>query len=204
MTREKPEEIRNRAERLLEIHGILSDHKLWLETDGKEGKKANLSEANFFEANFFEADLSNTDLSKADLSGADLRKANFVRADLREADLSRAYLCEADFVGANLSRADLFAANLCRANLSGADLSGAHLSGANFAFVKDIFSFSLGKDFGYAWKKNKKTIVRIGCEERSLSIWLKEYKNIGKDKNYNKEEISRYYLMLQLIQKNMK
>lgn len=194
MTREKPEEIRNRAERLLEIHGILSDHKLWLETDGKEGKKANLSEANFFEA-----DLSNTDLSKADLSGADLRKANFVRADLREADLSRAYLCEADFVGANLSRADLFAANLCRANLS-----GAHLSGANFAFVKDIFSFSLGKDFGYAWKKNKKTIVRIGCEERSLSIWLKEYKNIGKDKNYNKEEISRYYLMLQLIQKNMK
>lgn len=43
------------------LNKILSNHKLWLETNGVEGKKA---------------DLSYTDLSYADLRSADLRSAN--------------------------------------------------------------------------------------------------------------------------------
>ena len=55
-----------------ELNKILDNHKLWLNTNGEQGKKADLCEA----------DLCGADLCEADLCGADLREA-----DLREADL---------------------------------------------------------------------------------------------------------------------
>lgn len=79
------------------LNKILDEHKEWLETCGKKGKKA---------------DLSGADLRYANLSGANLCYANLSEADLSYANLSRANLS-----GANLSRA-----NLCYANLSGANL----------------------------------------------------------------------------------
>lgn len=50
-----------------QLKKVLDDHQLWLETEGKEGKQANLSGANLSGA-----DLRETNLRETDLSGADL------------------------------------------------------------------------------------------------------------------------------------
>jgi hypothetical protein len=120
----------------------LDTHLLWVESEGKEGKRfnykelANLSGANLFGADLSEADLSGADLSKADLSGANLSGANLSWADLFVANLSGANLSGAKLSGANLSGANLSEANLSGANLSGANLSEANLSGANLSGAK--------------------------------------------------------------------
>ena len=93
-----------------ELAKILEAHRKWVESEGKEGERANLYRAN--------------------LQGADLYRANLQRADLREANLQRANLYRANLQGAdlywaNLQRADLFAANLQRADLYWANLRGA-------------------------------------------------------------------------------
>ena len=79
------------------LNKILDEHKLWLKTNGKEGKKADLRSA----------DLRSADLRYADLSDADLRSADLRSADLRSADLSDADLRSADLSDANLSSANL-------------------------------------------------------------------------------------------------
>lgn len=71
---------------------VLAQHKLWLDSYGKEGKKADLHRANLY---------------RADLSGAVLKWANMYGANMYEASLKNA-----DLQGANLSRADLKGANL--------------------------------------------------------------------------------------------
>ncbi|CAB1057504.1 Pentapeptide repeat family protein [Olavius sp. associated proteobacterium Delta 1] len=102
----------------VELDEIMNEHLKWLKSDGKEGKRANLSGAK---------------LIKADLSGASLNKAILNRADLNEAFLFRAKLIKAELFRANLSKASLNEANLNEANLSGANLSGAFLNEANLS-----------------------------------------------------------------------
>ena len=89
-----------------ELKKILEQHKLWLDSNEKEGKRA---------------DLYGADLTGAKLYGADLTCAYLYGANLRCADLS-----DADLTGANLYGADLTCANL-----TGADLTWAYLSGAD-------------------------------------------------------------------------
>ena len=89
-----------------ELKEILEKHKLWLNSNGKEGKYADLYGANLYGAN---------------LSGANLSGANLYGADLTCVEL----------IGADLSGAILTCADLTRANLSGANLSGANLRCAN-------------------------------------------------------------------------
>ena len=84
------------------LRKILDEHKRWIETNQREGSRA--------------------DLRGADLREADLWRANLWGADLREADLQRADLREADLREADLWRANLWRANLWGANLWGADL----------------------------------------------------------------------------------
>jgi hypothetical protein len=86
-----------------ELRIILEKHNKWLNSEGKDGERANLHRA----------DLSNAFLSQADLSDADLSEANLSFARLRKANLSNAFLDEA---------------NLSNANLHGSDLSNAFLS----------------------------------------------------------------------------
>ena len=94
-----------------ELKEILDQHKLWLDTSGQGGKRANLRGAN--------------------LRGANLRDANLYRANLRGAILEGAILGGADLTGAYLSGAYLSGADLENANLRGADLTGANLRSAN-------------------------------------------------------------------------
>ena len=86
---------------------ILEQHTLWLDSDGKEGKCANL-----YCADLADADLADADLTGADLSGADLSGANLTGANLTDVDLTDANLTHANLTGANLSCADLTCVDL--------------------------------------------------------------------------------------------
>ena len=97
-----------------ELNEILTEHDLYLRTDGKEGQRA--------------------DLSNAYLSGVDLRDANLCNANLSEADLSEANLCDANLRYATLRHTNLSRANLRYVDLSGADLTIADLSGADLDY----------------------------------------------------------------------
>ena len=65
-----------------ELQEILEQHKLWLSSDGKEGKRAD-----FRGADLRFADFRGADLSSANLHSANLHSANLSYADLRFADL---------------------------------------------------------------------------------------------------------------------
>lgn len=104
-----------------ELNEILKEHQLWLDSDGKKGKKADL----------IYVDLCKLDLSFANLKRANLYDAALVDVNLRSANLRYANLMFANLGYANLSRADLSGANLSSADLSGADLRDAILSNAN-------------------------------------------------------------------------
>ena len=59
-----------------QLDKILDNHKLWLQTSGEKGKRADLSYADLRYADLSSADLRSADLSYADLRSADLRSAD--------------------------------------------------------------------------------------------------------------------------------
>ncbi len=79
-----------------ELKQILAAHKKWLETKGKQGKRAYLGDANLEKANLWRANLQ-----EADLMEANLQEANLLRADLRKANLRKANLFEVKAVTAS-------------------------------------------------------------------------------------------------------
>lgn len=95
-----------------ELKKILNEHKLWLESNGKKGKQADLSHIDLSHVNLSHVDLSHADLSYIDLSNANLSNMDLTNANLSDANLSFA----------NLSFANLFQTDLTNANLSNAKL----------------------------------------------------------------------------------
>jgi uncharacterized protein YjbI with pentapeptide repeats len=129
-----------------ELKQILEEHKKWVESDGKEGKRAylikrnlkqydfngaNLQQANLSGANLQDASFEEANLQKAELGETNLQKAYLWNANLRDATLSKANLQEAYLLGANLQDASLKEANLQKAFLLGANLQNAYLLKAN-------------------------------------------------------------------------
>ncbi|MDX7495489.1 pentapeptide repeat-containing protein [Providencia stuartii] len=161
-----------------ELRKILDEHKVYVESFGESGSKANLIDADLRGANLIGADLSGANLSGANLIGADLIGANLIDADLSGANLSGA-----DLIGANLIGADLSGANLSGANLSGADLSGANLSGANLSGADLIGANLIGADlpdntYVIMGEKYPITItngeyLRAGCQNHTIEEWRK-------------------------------
>ena len=122
---------------------ILKEHQLWLDSNGENGERADLSNKNLRGADLRGADLRAAYLIGADLRGADLRGADLIAANLFRADLRGAYLIGADLLGANLRGAnlrgaDLEGADLESADLEGADLEGVDLEGVDLEGVKHI------------------------------------------------------------------
>ena len=100
-----------------ELKVILDQHKLWIESGRKKGKRADLWGANLQGANLQGAYLVGVNLQGANLWGAHLLGANLESANLRDAYLEDANLRDAYLEGAHLE---------------GADLQGANLEGATF------------------------------------------------------------------------
>jgi uncharacterized protein YjbI with pentapeptide repeats len=129
------------------LQEILWQHRKWVETDGREGTRADLKRADLYQVDLREANLSGANLSGADLREANLWASNLSRANLSGANLSAEYGMEGNLNsltmvplrdrvslrGADLRGADLYGADLREANLSRANLSGANLSGASFS-----------------------------------------------------------------------
>lgn len=115
----------------LDIEKILSEHRIWLRSFGRLGRRASLFGAKLEARNLrrrmlrdagFEAAL----LSNADFSCADLRRANLAGAQMVGVNLS-----DACFRFSDLREADLREANLCNTDLRGADLRRTNLRGVN-------------------------------------------------------------------------
>ena len=100
---------------LLDLAEILDQHKMWVESGGESGVKADLCGVN----------LAHSDLTGVNLEGAFLQRANLIGADLSMANLR----------GASLVQADLKEANLLGTELRGATLMGANLYGAEGVWV---------------------------------------------------------------------
>jgi Family of unknown function (DUF5758)/Pentapeptide repeats (8 copies) len=119
-----------------QLKTILAQHKLWRETNGAQGVRANLARANLAHADLAHANLADANLADAYLAGAYLAGANLAGAYLAGANLADANLAGADLARANLARANLADANLAGADLADAYLTGANLAGANLADAK--------------------------------------------------------------------
>ena len=114
-----------------ELKEILEQHKLWSDSDEKEGKRADLTDADLSGANLTRANLRFAVLTRANLTGVNLYDANLYCADLRCANLTGANLTRANLTGAILRHANLYDADLTGANLSGVDLINSELEYAD-------------------------------------------------------------------------
>jgi uncharacterized protein YjbI with pentapeptide repeats len=107
---------------LLDLAEVLDQHKIWVESGGESGTKADLCGVN----------LAHADLTGVNLQGAFLNKANFRAADLSLANLRGASLVQADLRDTNLLGTELRGANLMGATLYGAEgLWVGRLGGTN-------------------------------------------------------------------------
>jgi uncharacterized protein YjbI with pentapeptide repeats len=127
---------------------ILDDHKIWLDTSGEKGKRADFSRMSL---DFFK-------LSKADLRNAIFQGASLIQADLREAKLQGANLIAADLTGANLTKANLQKAELNGATLYKANFQGADLREANIRNADLV-------------KTNFEHANLTGCSVYGISVW---------------------------------
>jgi uncharacterized protein YjbI with pentapeptide repeats len=96
---------------LIDLAETLDQHKIWVESGGESGVKADLCGVN----------LSHSDLTGVNLEGAFLQRASLIGADLSMANLRGASLVQADLREANLLGTELRGANLMGANLYGAE-----------------------------------------------------------------------------------
>src|SRR4030081_2887568 len=107
---------------LLDLAEVLDQHKIWVESGGESGIKADLCGVN----------LAHADLTGVNLQGAFLNKANFRGADLSLGNLRGASLVQADLRDTNLLGTELRGANLMGATLYGAEgLWVGRLGGTN-------------------------------------------------------------------------
>ncbi|MEZ4702762.1 MAG: pentapeptide repeat-containing protein [Rhodothermales bacterium] len=133
-----------------ELNRLLEEHRAWVDTAGKSGRRANLervnlggldlhgvnlSEANLYQANLSKANLQGASLSKANLQGSLLGGANLQKASLWETELQSARLSLANLQGANLTQANLFRANLREASLQKANMTRANLQEARLSLA---------------------------------------------------------------------
>ena len=139
-----------------ELDAMLRINKVWVDSNGSKGKRAD----------FTLAGLANADLHGIDADGADFTSANLAGANLRGANLKNAYFAgESDasagaaLQGADLSGADLEGTDLTSANLTGAILIDAGLSGADFtnAILNDADLATANAARGSAPGKNPTT-----------------------------------------------
>src|SRR5258708_28065143 len=95
---------------LLDLAEALDQHKIWVESGGESGIKADLCGVNLAHADLTGVNLQAAFLNKAYFRGADLSLANLRGASLVQADLRDTNLLGTELRGANLMGATLYAA----------------------------------------------------------------------------------------------
>jgi hypothetical protein len=143
-------------EREAAFPSMLEKHKLWVETEGKEGVCAdfswwnlysvNLRNANLQDANLQYADLQHANLRYTNLQDANLQNTNLRNANLQYANLRYTNLQDANLQNTNLRNANLQYANLQHANLQNADLQDAYLPGADLRDTNLLYANLQGAD----------------------------------------------------------
>ena len=170
------------------LNKILKKHQIWLDTNTKNGERANLSFSDLRGADLRRADLRGADLRGADLMGTVLRGADLSCADLKGAylscvNLNDANLRRADLRGVNLSDANLISANLEDADLSCANLNDADLGHANLRCANLGGTNLRGADLSYADLRGadlngvKNMFSPIACPEKGSFIGFKKCKD---------------------------
>ena len=155
---------------------ILDQHKIWIESNGVQGKCADLENANLEGADLTHADLEGAILCIAKLTGANLNGAKLTGANLYGASLRGANLSGANLSGANLTYVNLEYANLVGANLIGASLGGANLYGAvglpNVSWIIPGCLVQLNENMhGFYLKKEKKLVNFV---QDSLGFFIQD------------------------------
>ena len=145
----------------MDIKQIIEQHALWLDTNGKEGSRANLTRANLNGANLTRANLNSVNLYGANLNDANLEGANLTNANLTCANLTRANLDSVNLYGAKLNGANLTRANLFSANLDFANLNGAS---GNLNNLKSVFCDTYPVTY-------TAEVMQIGCQCHKLEDW---------------------------------
>ena len=113
------------------LEEVLYDHKLWLDTDGKQGKKADLSFTSF----------RNHNLSNLDLRYAKLNNSNFSGLSINNTDFRYANINESLWKGVTLTCVDLRDAEIQDSFFSGLDMDGnTYFWSAN---LKDSLVFTI-------------------------------------------------------------
>jgi len=122
------EEARELRTELLAVAEALDQHRLWVESGGKEGIQGDFAGANLCDADLTAVNLQGAEMAKVNLRGADLSMANLRGANLVEADLRETNLLGTEFSGANLMGANLYGAQgLWAGRLGGTNLFDATL-----------------------------------------------------------------------------
>ncbi len=116
-----------------DIEKIILEHKSWLESNGKEGSRADFSNTDLRQGMLTRLQLREAKLIRANLQKADASDTNFQKANLQEANLEYSNLQNSDLSNSNLQKANLYKANLRNSILKNADLRNANLSEADLS-----------------------------------------------------------------------
>ena len=188
------------------LSAILKEHQLWLDSRGKNGERADLSNKSLKLANLEGADLRKADLRRVNLEGADLLIADLAGANLEEANLAGANLAGANFHRANLAETNLEGAYLRETNLAGANLAGANLAGANLedAYLEDAYLEGVNLNTQLRWNsglftdKLQRKLQSSEATIQELEEKLKQTQQAQSETVKNDEEITKLKKQLNL------
>lgn len=116
-----------------ELQTMAAQHQIWLETGGKEGKRATFRGDRFRYVDFSGMYLPEASFRGADLRGVRLRAANLSRADFAEADLTSTDFSQSLLDGASFQRAQISHANFSTVSAPETDFSQCEGVGVNFS-----------------------------------------------------------------------
>jgi len=119
-----------------ELAQVLEQHQLWLDSNGTEGERADLTGARLDRCY-----LAGAKLRRAILDSANLKNSDLMLADLREASLIGASLQGANLLGTQFRDADLQSARFADAmGMVESQFAGANLHGAEIPLPVAQFS----------------------------------------------------------------
>lgn len=165
------------------INKSIHNHKLWIDSNGKEGKCLTLKLIDLRKKDF-----SGLNLSNANFIECNLRDANFSNCDLRNSNLFYSDLSFVDFRNTDLKCANLMITDMGGVKLTGANLYDCELMGAKLS-SSGIFSITT---MGMTVTLNHAKQIQIGGMIYSPEYWLGNISTIALKNHRKEEELEKY------------